>query len=207
MKSNPSPFTFVMVALFIGVVTPRAQTPTPAPAAPPAPRRDRAISPELAASLAAAMPKFTPPKPVEKKPDAELPDARDTDKPKNEIVRLPKYVVREPKAPIFRERDINTPQGLSNLAMKRYITETDRVLNRWNLFGTQSSSGVDATTARALQMYADDERLKNMADLKDDAGLVSARDKSAGAYILREAQQTTMRTGDYGWQNGQNNRK
>ncbi len=201
MKPNPSPFTFLVVALLVGLASARAQTPSPAPAPSEAPRRARAISPEVAASLAAAMPKYTPPKPVEKKPEEELPDARETDKPKNGIVRLPKYVVREPKAPIFRERDINTPQGLANIAMKRYITETDRALNRWNLFGTQSSSGTDATTARALQMYAEDERLKNMADLKDDAGLVSARDKAAGAYILREAQQTTMRTGDYGWQN------
>src|SRR4051812_3031645 len=72
----------------------------PAPAekapAPTGPKRTRPISGEVAAALAAASPKYTPPAPKpEPKPEAEQVDMRDVDKPKNGIVRLPKYIVQE----------------------------------------------------------------------------------------------------------------
>lgn len=186
------------------IAAPNAPTPTPAVTDVAAPRRARAISPEVAASIAAAMPKYNPPKPIEKKPEAELPDARETDKPKNGIVRLPSVVVREQKNPVLRERDVNTSSGLAAIAERRYITDADRALNRFNIFGVRSTSQSDATTGRALQMYAEDERLKNMTQLNDDSGLVSARDKAAGAYVKREALKTYQRTDDFGWQNNAN---
>ena len=197
-----------MVALVLAALpaTSSAQTPLPqstdAPvptsAAPPPPptayKRERAISSEVAASLAAAMPKYNPPKPPPPKPVELPPDLRETDKPKNSIVRLPDYVVRESKSPIFRERDINTQQGMANLAMKKYSTEASRALNRFSIpiFG-------QAQEQRALAQYAEDERLKNIGELNDAAGMVSARDKEQGAYIKRDIQASTMRTDDYGW--------
>ena len=162
----------------------------------PVRKRDRAISSDVAASLAAAMPKYNPPKPAPPpKPVEEQPDMREIDKPKNGIIRLPDYVVREAKPPVFRERDINTQAGMAAIAMKKYGTEASRALNRFTipLFGQTQEE-------RALAQYAEDERLKTIGELNDAAGMVSARDKAAGAYIKRDVQATTMRTDDYGWQ-------
>ena len=63
------------------------------------------------------------------KAEEEAADLRDTDKPKNGIVRLEKYVVREERPPIFTERQINTKKGLTSIAMRRYISDADRALN------------------------------------------------------------------------------
>jgi hypothetical protein len=160
----------------------------------------RALSNDVAAAISAGMPKYNPkPAPAAPKSEEELPDLRDTDKPKNQIVRLPQVLVREPRNPVLRERDVNTKENLAAIAERRYISDADRALNRWNIFGARSTAGGNSTTARALLMYAEEERLKNMAELNDDAGLVSASDKAAGAYIKREAQNTYLRTSDFGW--------
>ena len=189
-------------------LTPPVTNPSAAPASPDssapstAPEKakpQRAVSNEVAATISAGMPKYNPPpKAPEPKPEEELPDLRETDKPKNQIIRLPKYIVREPRNPVLRDRDVNTKAGQAALAEHRYISDADRALNRWNIFGQRSTAGGNSTTARALAMYADDERLSNMADLNDAAGLASASDKAAGAYIKREAQKTYMRTDDFG---------
>ena len=163
------------------------------------PKRTRPISSGVAAALAAAAPKYTPPPPkAEPKPEEEQPDLRDVDKPKNSIVRLPKYIVREPKPVIFSERSIHTEKGLTDIAMRRYISDVDRALNRFTipLFGTSKE-------ARAMAMYQEDERLRNMAELQDVATAVSAADAASGLYIKREAQQTFMRSGDFGWSSGE----
>lgn len=165
-----------------------------------APKRPRAISGEAASALAAAMPKFEPPKPVEKKPvvveEEELPDMRDIDKPRNGIIRLEKFIVREAKPPVFRERDINTSAGIAAIAMRRYVSETGLALNRYTLPIIGS-----ALKAYTLQRYADDERLKNMADLSDAANTASRSDAAAGTYINRESEKTYMRSRDFGWSN------
>ena len=148
-------------------------------------------------ALAAATPKFTPapPKPAPKPtPEEEQPDLRDIDKPKNTIVRLDPFLVRESKPPVFSERAINTQKGLTDIAMKRYISDVDRALNLASLpfIGRLSE-------ARALALYSEDERLKNMSDLRDAGNNAGKVDSAAGAYILKESQSTYMRTGDFGW--------
>jgi hypothetical protein len=171
--------------------------PTPAEKAPPpsTPKRTRAVSGEVAAALAAASPKYTPapPKP-EPKPEEEKPDLREIDKPQNGIVRLPKYIVREPKPVIFSERAVSTSKGLTDIAVRRYISEADRAMNRFTLplFGSSMEG-------RALAMYAEDERLRNMAELDETATAASKSDAAAGAYIKREAQKTFLRSTDFGW--------
>lgn len=167
--------------------------------APSAPKRTRAISAEAAAALAAFAPKYEPPAPKpEPKPEAEQVDMREIDKPKNAIVRLPKYIVQEAKPPVFRERDINTQKGLTDIAMRRYISDADRALNRWTLplFGTSKE-------ARAMAMYAEEERLRNMADLHDAAVSTAKFDPAAGDYIRKESQNTYRRTSDFGWSSGE----
>ncbi len=122
---------------------------------------------------------------------------RDIDKPKNTIVRLPKYIVREPKPVIFSERTISTPKGLTDIAMKRYLTETDRVLNRFRIpLLTMTNE------ERALAMYAEDERLRNMSELKENATAASMSDASTGTYIRKETQKTFLRSSDFGWNGG-----
>lgn len=165
---------------------------------PPAPKRTRVISPEVAAALAAATPKYTPPAPTPPPPppkaEEDLPDLRDIDKPKNGIVRLPKFIVQERKPVIFTERAIHTPKGLTDIAMKRYISDMDRALN---LVSLPFLKGL--TEARALAMYAEDERLKNMSDLRDNGIDAAKTDPATGSYILKEAQQTYLRSSDFGW--------
>jgi hypothetical protein len=180
------------------ILNPSAAAPRPDAAA-PAPRRSRAISGDVAAALAAAAPKYTPPPPKpEPKPESELVDMREIDKPKNSIVRLPKYVVTEPKPVILSERAVHTEKGLTDIAMRRYISDMDRALNRWTLplFGTSKES-------RALAMYAEDERLKNMSDLRDAADNAAKSDPSAGSYIRRSSQETYLRKPDFGWSSGE----
>jgi hypothetical protein len=169
-----------------------------APTPPDTPKRARAVSSEVAAALAAMSPKYTPPPPKpEPKPEEEKPDLRDIDKPKNTIVRLNPVYVREPRPAVFTERSIHTEKGLTAIAMRRYISDADRALNRFTLplFGISSE-------ARALAMYAEDERLKNMADLEADAAAASKSDAAAGTYIRKEAQKTYLRSSDFGWSSG-----
>jgi hypothetical protein len=172
-----------------------AGTVAPAPAAP---RRARVISPEVAAQLSAAAPKFTPPPPAPvAKPAEEETDLRDVDKPKNEIIRLPKFIVREPRPPMLTERAVNTKKGLADIAVRRYISEVDRALNGFALpfFGASAEQ-------RALEMYAEDERLKNMADLQDSVRMVNATNKAAGANVKREVDRTFAHPADFDWKGG-----
>lgn len=183
-----------------GKATPSLTPSTPSPAAPKDEAKPgRVLSNDVSAAISAGLPKFNPQPAPAPKPVEELADLRDTDKPKNKIIRLPEVLVREQRNPVLRERDVNTKEGLAAIAERRYITDADRALNRWNILGARSTSGGNSTTARAMAMYAEEERLKNMAELNDDAGLVSASDKAAGAYIKREAQKTYQRSSDFGW--------
>lgn len=182
------------------------------------PKRARAVSEGVSASISASMPKFNPEaakaaaKAAEPKPESELPDLRETDKPRNTIIRLPEHIVREKAPPVLRERDVYTSSGKAELARQRYLSDVDVALNRYRipLFSPISMGGGtsgNATTDRALLMYAEDERLQNMADLDAAAALVSATDKSAGLYIKREAQKTYLRRDDFGTSSPSENRK
>jgi hypothetical protein len=91
--------------------------PLPAPSAPPVARRT--LSAGVAEKLAAVAPKYVPP--PAPPPQAEVaPDSREADKPRNGIVRLPSYIVQEEKLPAMKERDMLTPQGRLDLALKRH---------------------------------------------------------------------------------------
>ena len=158
------------------------------------PKRSRVVSEGVAAALAAGMPKYNPPKPVEPKNEEDLPDLREIDKPRNQIIRLPDYVVREKRPPVFRERDINTTQGLAALAKKRYFSETAQALNRFRipLFGMGQE-------AYASMMLAEQERLDNMAGLKATAADLKPLSEGQGDAIRREVDRTYIRTDDYGY--------
>lgn len=161
----------------------------------------RGLSPEVSAQLSAATPKFNPAPAPAPKPQEEAPDLREIDKPRNGIIRLDPLIVQEPRSPVLNERTISTEKGLTDIAVRRYISEVDRALNRYSLplFSGWSSNGGSSTEQRALAMYAEDERLKNMSDLRANAVDAAKSDPAAGEQIRREAQQTYVRQPDFGW--------
>jgi len=165
--------------------------------APAKPKRERLISDGLASSLAASLPKYNPP--PKPNPEDEDIDLREVDKPKNGIIRLPKYTVREKKPPVFRERDIYSKGGLADVAKRRYLTTAYNALNRFYLpipFFSSSKSPEE----HALEMYAEDERLQNIADLNDTAQTIGRVDPSEGTYIKRAATETYMRSSGFGYE-------
>jgi len=146
----------------------------------------RAVSSKIAADLASGMPRYAPPTPT---PAAtgEPQDLRDIDKPKNEIRRLPAYVVRETRPAIFRNRDLYTTKGLASLSFK-----THPGLIVGNFLGLNSKI--------AYEMYLDDQRLENIEDLTETAhAMALGGDKAESDYILKESQQTYMRPIEETW--------
>jgi len=146
----------------------------------------RTISPGLAAALSEGMPKFAPVPSPTPTPTGEPVDLRDIDKPRNEIKRLPKYVVQESRPPVFRERDLFTAQGQIDLSFKAH-----QGLLIGNILGLNEGA--------AQMMYLEDQRLQNIDDLKDEAHAMSRGGASAeGTYILQQSNDTYMRSGS-GW--------
>src|SRR5688572_27161717 len=80
----------------------------------------RVVSPVTAAKLAAAAPKFIPPasEPATTEPAAS-PVARAPEKPRNQIIRLPDFIVGEPKVHVPKPLDVLTPKGRIELALQR----------------------------------------------------------------------------------------
>jgi hypothetical protein len=158
--------------------SPAAVSPAPAevlPAAPPAPRL---ISSALAASLSAGMPKYAPPPPPSEQKPADDAEAADAIKPKNQVVRLPSIIVRGERNPVFRERDLNGTKNLTNIAMERYPGLKIPLIGFLN-------------APVAMQMYQEDQRLSDMAELKDDAATARRAGDSAGSqYIMRASNDT-----------------
>jgi hypothetical protein len=154
-----------------------APVPTPAPTADYA---YKSVSPGVAEALSMDRPKFNPPTPtpvVVNEPE----DMRTVDKPKNDIPRLPSYIVRDTRPPVFRNRDLYTKEGLVSLSYKLHPG-----LGIGNLAGLNDGA--------AYQMFLEDERLANIADLNDTAKSIAAGgDKAEGEYILQATQDTFMR--------------
>jgi hypothetical protein len=172
------------------VFAPGASLETPVPVAPPVEDNhgdQRHIqSAELADALTSTMPKYSPPP----KPSETEADLRDTDKPKNGIIRLPQYVVREPKSPVFTERESLTRQGLNDLAMKRYL----------GIDPSKMNSPLAAAVTRLLfqsyasQQYADAARLGNISDLNSTAAAMArGGDTAESDYIKRASDDTFAR--------------
>jgi hypothetical protein len=138
------------------------------------------------------MPKYNPPP---KPTDVELAAAA---RPKNNVIRLPQYVVREPKSPVFTEREDLTKKGLNDLAMKRYL----------GIDPSKMNSPFAATITRMLfqsyanQEYADAERLNNMADLKSDAAAMARGGDTAESDYINRASDDTFARGMEGEQSG-----
>ncbi len=157
----------------------QATAPVPTPA--PTPEYSyKSVSSGVAEALSMDRPKFNPPTPtpaVVNEPE----DMRTVDKPKNDIPRLPSYIVRDTRPPVFRNRDLYTKEGLVSLSYKLHPG-----LGIGNLAGLNDNA--------AYQLFLDDERLANIADLNDTARSIAAGgDKAEGEYILQATQDTFMR--------------
>jgi hypothetical protein len=126
--------------------------------------------------------KYQPPPPP--KPDDEV-DLRDIDKPKNEIIRLPKMTVTAKKPAVFTDRTLYTQDQLKKLAMSRYLTTLDKkLLNKW----TFASIGLAIGTSnedRAMQMYLDDERLQNMSAMQQQIFTAQAAGNTNAAQQMK----------------------
>lgn len=160
----------------------------------------RAISGDLSKALSFGI-KFNPP-PPEPKPEDEV-DARDVDKPKNGIIRLPKYVVEAKRPPIFNERNLYSKDMLRRLALQRFSSSFSRdVLNRYHLLGREDE-------AYALMQYEAEERERNMKEMADRVSMYRVSGDNAEANKLKDdAQDTFMRHTDYSTvpsMNGQGN--
>jgi hypothetical protein len=151
----------------------------------------RSVSPGIAAALSAGLPKFSPPTPSPT-PTPEVKDMADIDKPKNGIIRLPTYVVRDSRPPIFRTRDLYTSDTLLELTMKKHPGL---------LFG--NFMGLNAAAipgSPAYRMLLDDQRQDGMADLFDTAhAMAQGGDHAEGEYILQQSQSMYMRGSDWDW--------
>lgn len=184
MLNLPRLSVFVLTAVSTAALPLVAQTIEESEKAPKTNRR--AVSKNVAAALAATMPKYDPPKeePDREEP-AEMQDMREVDKPRNKIIRLPEYVVRQDKPPVFRERDIYTNKGLAELAKKRYLSETSLGLNQFTipLFGVGAE-------AYSLMLYKQDERLENISDLNETADDVSRLDPENAEEIRKATRET-----------------
>ncbi|MDR0353057.1 MAG: hypothetical protein LBI02_06825 [Opitutaceae bacterium] len=158
--------------------------------APAAPRPGRGISRASAAALSAGITYAPPPpKPVED----ENVDLRDIDKPKNEIVRLPTYHVTAQKPPVFTDRSLYTRDNLEKLAISRYLGKLDtNFLNRWTLPGFSNE-------ARAMQMYYDEERRKNMETTAQQVSLYRlSGDEAKAGQTQRDYYDTALRRSNHG---------
>ena len=168
-----------------GTVTTTSSVSTDASPTPPVSFESHANS-HLSFQLADSMPHYSPPKPPPPpQPDV---DIRDVDKPRNTIKRLPKYMVRAPKPPVFRDKDLYTSDGLGALGMKKYAGLNFGPLPWLN-------------QATAKQMVEDDQRAANMADLEDTANAIGRGTKSDAAeseYIKKASSETYMRQ-DSSW--------
>src|SRR5882724_5222929 len=185
----------------LSATAPAADTPPAPPATPPPPKRaPHVISSELAATLAVGRPKFSPPPPpVEQKPEDELPDMRDLDKPRNGIIRLPKVVVQGSRPPIFTAKKLYTERGFAELMAKRYYSQGYLAFSR---FAEHSPLALFLPTAEesALARYQEEERLHNMSALSDAANLAAkAGDKADSEYIKAQSTDTYMRRMDWGY--------
>ncbi|MEO5959695.1 MAG: hypothetical protein ABIZ49_13850 [Opitutaceae bacterium] len=151
-------------------ISPASPVPTPS-------ERPRLISTGTAERLAAVSPKFEPSTAMPPAPAGN--SAIDT--PRNQIVRLPDYIVREPRAPSFPERRILTPKGRLEVALKRFPGL--RFGNIWFL----RNDGI------ALFMLEEEYRLERMAEMADLASLVRISDPAAGATLKSDMQQSSLR--------------
>jgi len=158
-------------------------------------KKQRIISGDLSKALSAGI-KYNPPPPP--KPEAELVDMREVDKPRNEIIRLPKYIVEAKRPPVFNEHNLYSKEMLRRLAYQRYISTFGRnVLNKYRL--PIIGGGIDAYV---MMQYEAEERKNNLTEMADKVSMYRVTGDNAEADKLKEdTQDTLMRRTEFGTTN------
>jgi hypothetical protein len=154
-----------------------AATPTPA-------SRPRLVSPAVAAQLSVGVPKFEQPPAAAEKPAEPAQDLREIDKPRNTIVRLPRYLVQEDKPPVFKDRELMTPKARLHAALHKHPG-----LNLGS-FWIFRNDGI------AMAMLAEEERLERKREFEDMASLISSPREHAN--VKRHVEQAFLREADFG---------
>jgi hypothetical protein len=146
--------------------------------------RSHTSSPDLTAKITSAVPKFYPgsfaevPKPEE---PAEPADLRETDKPRNTIIRLPQHVVTQKKEPAFKERELLTPKGKLDLAYKRQPGLG------FGSLGFFSNDGI------ARFMLEEELTLERKAEYADFVGLYNYSDPKTGSAVKSQGNDIFLR--------------
>jgi len=108
------------------------------------------------------------------------------EKPRNGIVRLPNYEVKEDRPPVFTKQQLDTAKGLRADAVKKYISSAQEALNFARLpswLGGMSNEDI------AMDMYHDQLRLDTRRDLLHEASQLQAAGDSDSANELRQQSQ------------------
>lgn len=145
-------------------VTPAQSTPAPAAGIPAANIREQ---------LAATLPKYDPPPPV---------DPKKTDQPADpDILELPKMTVKQKPRPRLNADIVYTRQNLGDLLARQKFSELDQVLNKFTLplFG----AGI---AERALEEHEREKKKELTADVLNLSKALEQTDP-AEAKALKEA--------------------
>jgi hypothetical protein len=103
----------------------------------------------------------------------------------DEIILLPKMVVREPNAPVFNEREIYTQRGMDELLRKRFP-------------GAAFKGQPRQVDNYAMLMYEDEKRYDALTRYQGLADLLKASGDAAGSKELRtELNRTFIRSHDW----------
>ena len=174
----------------------RAQTATP-----PAPTSTEASpSAKLTRLFSGAPPKYDPPKPQ----SAPTPPAIAGDQPRNRIIRLPTYIVRD-KIPVPDEYEILTQKGRNAAMAQRYLgpkTDAERVLNSLSLTRLWKSIpvlgqipfvpfGSMTYEERAALIYERLEQKRRFDELMSIEQFAQEADKSQAADKTKNADKTS----------------
>ena len=148
-------------------------------------------SAELTSALASGLPKYEPPQTAAQAAAAAA-AVRDTDIPRNHIIRLPRFLVKDGSTPEYRLKVPLTPKERADLAMKQYVIDT------------KDMPPFAAGIARALflsyasQEYADAERAREMAVLDyDEREAAISGDSTVSESIKKESADLFMRHEDW----------
>jgi hypothetical protein len=125
---------------------------------------NHALSAETAGRVVAGLPKYSAPKAKGTSGDASS-ETQETDKPRNGIIRLPRYHVREQKVPDFKNRELLTPEGKLDLALKRRPG-----LKVGNFFGM--NNGI------AMRMLAEDDAYERRLEMQELSSFTAWIDKN-----------------------------
>ncbi len=144
------------------------------------------LSAQVSQAVRAGLPKFQPRENRTEKQADSSPALKQPER-KNRIIRLPEVVVHGERPPVFREQDIHTAKGLTDLAMKRYFSGFSQALNRYKfpLFGKTPE-------AYAMARWRAGERFRVLTEFREEIDLDIATGNEERAKLMRDVMNDTL---------------